>query len=337
MILALVLVACGRPSAGAATHVRIAVGGQAQFLYLPTTLAAQLGYYRDEGLDVSIDDFSGGAQALEALLGGSADVVSGFYDHTIQLAADGKSLTAFVSMLRYPGLVLAVSPQASKPISRISDLKGARVGITAPGSSTQMIVTYLLNKVGLSASDVSFVGIGTAATAVAAIEHGSVDAGMLAEPTFTEIERRSGRLWLLADLRGAQGVREAFGTAAYPGAVLYSRSDWVAAHPGIAGKLARAIVRTLDWMQHHTPQQIADRMPPQFRGGDESLYVEALTHVMPMFSPDGLMPADGAQAVESLLAFSLPKVRQAHVDLSRTYTNRFVAAAAPAQPAASRP
>ncbi|HVB37015.1 MAG TPA: ABC transporter substrate-binding protein, partial [Vicinamibacterales bacterium] len=211
--------------------------------------------------------------------------------------------------------------------SRISDLKGARVGITAPGSSTQMLVEYLLNKVGLSAADVTFVGIGTAATAVAAIEHGSVDAGMLAEPTFTEIERRSGRLWLLADLRGAQGVHEAFGTSAYPGAVLYSKADWIAAHPAVAQGLARAIVRTLDWMQHHTPQEIADRMPASFHGDDESLYVEALTHVMPMFSPDGLMPADGARAVASLLAFSLPKVRQAHVDLTGTYTNRFVTAA----------
>src|SRR5258708_18304262 len=86
------------------TPVRLAVGGQAQMVYLPVTLAAELGYYHAQGLDVTLQDFPGGSRALEALLG-SADVVSGFYDHTIQMAAEGRDLVAFVSMLRYPGFV----------------------------------------------------------------------------------------------------------------------------------------------------------------------------------------------------------------------------------------
>ena len=56
--------------------------------------------------------FAGGAKALQALVGGSADVVSGFYDHTIQMAAEGREIVAFVTMLRFPGLVLVTSPQS---------------------------------------------------------------------------------------------------------------------------------------------------------------------------------------------------------------------------------
>src|SRR4051812_32027911 len=57
--------------------VAIAVGGKASFYYLPLTISEQLGYFKAEGLDVEISDFAGGAKALQALVGGSADVVNG--------------------------------------------------------------------------------------------------------------------------------------------------------------------------------------------------------------------------------------------------------------------
>src|SRR6476620_9695557 len=101
--LLLLVTGCGRRE----PEIRIAVGGAEQLVYLPTTLAQQLGFYEAEGVRVKLESFPGGAKALQALLGGSADVVSGFYDHTLQMAADGRELVAFVTMLRFPGLVLA--------------------------------------------------------------------------------------------------------------------------------------------------------------------------------------------------------------------------------------
>jgi len=77
-------------------------------------------------------------------------------------------------------------------------------------------------------------------------------------------------------------------------------------------------------MQTHTPQEIADKTPKQLRGEDDALYVEALGHSMPMFSPDGVMAADGAEAVRVLLAGSMEKVRGASIDISTTFTNEFV-------------
>ena len=112
----------------------MAVGGQAQLVYLPVTLAAQLGYYHDEGLEVELHDFPGGSKALEALLGGSADVVAGFFDHTVQMAAEGKHVRSFVAMLRYPGLALIVSPAASRRSHRprtspVSTSESRRLGL----------------------------------------------------------------------------------------------------------------------------------------------------------------------------------------------------------------
>ena len=304
-------------------HVRIAVGGQNQMVYLPTTLAQELGFYREEGIDAELQDFAGGSKALQALVGGSADVVSGFYDHTIQMAAEGRELVAFVAMLRFPGMILVTSPHRPE-ITKIEDLKGRIAGVTTAGSSSQMMLTSMLNRHGVAADAVSITAIGSAATAVAAMEHGKVDAAMMADPAFTLVARRNPAVHVLADLRTASGVHDAFGTSSYPGAVLYSSGDWISANRDTTARLARAITRTLAWMQTHTAREIADKMPKIFRGEDDALYVEALKSSMPMFSPDGVMTADGANATRAVLATSMEKVRGATIDVSKTYTNEFV-------------
>jgi NitT/TauT family transport system substrate-binding protein len=316
--------ACGRASEHGARHVRIAVGGQNQMVYLPTTLAQELGFYREEGIDAELQDFAGGAKSLQALVGGSADVVSGFFDHTIQMAAEGREIVGFVTMLRFPGLVLVTSPQSAAQLATIADLKGHVAGVTTAGSSSQMLLTYILQRNGLAADAVSITAIGSAATAIAALEHGKVDVGMVADPALTLVRRRNPGVRVLADLRTAEGVNAALGTHAYPASVLYAKGDWIRANRDTTERLARAITRTLTWMHTHTPQEIADKTPKTFRGEDDALYVEALRASMPMFSPDGVMAAEGAEAVRTLLAGSMEKVRTATIDVSKTYTNEFI-------------
>src|SRR5207249_4449286 len=233
------LTACAGRSEITGTKVRIAVGGQNQLIYLPVTLARELGFYREEGLEVELQDHAGGAKALQAMIGGSADVVSGFYDHTIQMAAEGRPLVAFVTMLRFPGLVLATSPQS--PVTRIEDLTGRVVGVTSPGSSSHMLLTFLLHRHAVPVESVSVTGIGGAGTAIAAIERGKVDAGMLTDPAFTIVQRRAPGVRILADLRHAEGVKDAFGTGTYPASVLYASADWVHTRRETAARLARAI------------------------------------------------------------------------------------------------
>jgi NitT/TauT family transport system substrate-binding protein len=311
---------CARTAVDATLpEVRLAVGGQAQFVYLPTTLARQLGFYQAERLQVTLLDFQGGSKALEALLGGSADVVSGFYDHTIQMAAEGKELQAFVCILRSPGFVLAVSP--ARDFRRIEDLKGATIGVTAPGSSSHMLLNYVLSKHGLTPDSVSVTGIGSAATAFAAVARGKVDAAILFDPAITQVQKKHPDLRILADARGQAGVRDIFGTADYPASVLYSTTGWIRKNPDTAKRLARALCRTLAWMQKHSAEEIAGKMPPEYLGEDRALYIDALRRSMHIYSPDGRMPADAPPIVRQVLAASNEKVRSAAIDLAATYTN----------------
>jgi NitT/TauT family transport system substrate-binding protein len=292
-------------------------------VYLPTTLARELSFYKEEGVEVELQDFDGGAKALQAVVGGSADVVSGFYDHTIQMAAEQRQFVAFVTMLRYPGMVLVSSPQSADKVTSIGALKGRIAGVTTPGSSSHMFLSFLLARHQVPIDSVSVTAIGGGGTAVAGIESGRIDAAWLADPAFTLVKKRNPGIRVLADLRSEEGTMKAFGVATYPAAVLYSSADWLRTNRDTAARLARAIVKTLDWMKSHSEQEIADKTPGALRGADATLYVEALKGSRAMFSTDGRMTADGAAAVLQVLEESMPKVRDAAIDLSTTYTNDF--------------
>ncbi len=120
--------------------VTLAVGGKNLLYYLPLTIAEQLGYFKAEGLEVTIVDFAGGAKALQAVVGGSADVVSGAFEHTINMQSKGQFLRAFVLQGATPQIVLGVNPKTMPNYKTLTDLKGKKVGVSAPGSSTNVML-----------------------------------------------------------------------------------------------------------------------------------------------------------------------------------------------------
>jgi NitT/TauT family transport system substrate-binding protein len=303
--------------------VTIGVGGQVLLSYLPVTLAAQLGYYKAEGLNVQLQDLQAGSKALTAMLGGSTDVTSGYYEHTIQMQAKKQNIKSFVTMLKLPGLVLAVSPKSASTINSVKDLKGKVVGVTAPGSSTDFFLKFLLSKNHIAASDVSVTGIGAGSTAVAAMEEGKVAAAVMLDPAVSQLEKRAGKLKVLSNLRTVSGVESVYGTSSYPAAVLYAKSAWLEKNPDTARKLARAITRTLAWIAAHNGTEIAAKMPASYAGGDAALYAKVIDVAKPMFTVDGKMPADGTEAVLETQRVSNPDVKGADVDLKATFTNEF--------------
>ncbi|HEV1283750.1 MAG TPA: ABC transporter substrate-binding protein [Bryobacteraceae bacterium] len=301
-------------------EVSIAVGGSpAQLIYLPSAMAQELGFYKESGLNVTLTDFQAGAKALEALMGGSADVVCGFYDHTIQMAATGKDLRAFVAIVRYPGMVL-VSPD----IATIEALKGKTVGVTAPGSSTHMLLNYLLVKHGMKPDDVSNTAIGSTATAVGAVTHHKVDAAVMTDPALAVVHHQMPGLHILADTRTAEGVRSVFGSENYLSTVLYSKSEWVEKNRDTAKRLALAITRTLSWMRSHTPEEIRERMPASLRTDDVQADLELLRTGQGLLSVDGKFTPEAVEAVHKVLSTSLEAVRNAKIDLAKTYTNELI-------------
>jgi NitT/TauT family transport system substrate-binding protein len=287
---------------------------------MPARLGQELGYYRaGRGANVSLHDFAGGAKSLEALLGGSVDVVCGFYDHTIQMAAAGRELVSFVLLLTRPCMALI-----SRAATRIADLRGKVIGVTAPGSSSDLLLNHIVAGAGLRREDFSVVGIGTAASAVAAITSGKVHAAMMTEPAKTFAHKRSPELHTLAETTSPEGCRAACGSDRYPSACLYTRADWLAKNRETARQLAGALLKTIRWMQTHSAQEVEASIPPELRTGDSDSYRNALATVLPVFSSDGLMPVEAPEAVRRVLAASLPHLSASSIDLQSTYTNEYV-------------
>jgi NitT/TauT family transport system substrate-binding protein len=304
-------------------HVTIAVGGAGCHCYLPTVLAQQLGEYDKAGVDIELVNFKGGSQALTAILGGSADVVSGYFDHCVNLAAKNQALQAFVVYDRYPGLTLLVSPKHTDEIKSIKDLVGKKVGVTAPGSSTDFFLKYVLNKNGIDPNSVAVIGVGIDQTAVAAMEQGTVDAAVMLDPATTMVQSRSKDVLVLSDTRTQKDTLAVFG-GDYPGGALYARADWVAKHEKEAQALTNAIVATLKWIHSHSAEEIMAKMPDDLVGPDKASYLAALKNTIPMYSTSGRMDPKGAAAVLAVFSQSSPDVAKANVDITKTYTNKFV-------------
>lgn len=327
----LLLAACGasvgqgQPSPSALplekTSVKIAVGGQTQFIYLPLTLADQLGYFKEEGLSVEISDLRGGAEALSAVLGGSADVVTGFYEHTIRTQVQGKRMQMVVLFDLFPGLVLMVGKKHADQVRSIKDLVGHPVGVTALGSSTDAMVKFLAKQNGLDPQSIPVTGIGASSSAVAAIEGDRVWAGVTVDPLASKLEK-DGTAKPLYDTRTAEGTRQVFG-GTWPAGGFYSTVDFVNKNPNTVQALVRAGVKALKYIKSHGAEDIASKMPASYLAGDKDLYITSLKANLPMFSPDGLMPSDGPDNVLKTLTLVDPKITPAAVDLKATYDNGF--------------
>lgn len=315
------------PQAGAQdkpelAKVRLAVGGKPALFYLPLTVTERLGLFREQGLDVEISDFQGGARALQALIGGSADVVTGSFDHTIQMQAKNQPVVGVVQLGRFPGYVLGVLAAKTQAYREPKDLKGMKIGITAPGSGTHFMAQYVMVRNGLKGDDASFVGVGASASAVAAVRRGEIDAIVNVDPVIAVLESQN-LVKVVADTRTEAGTRQIFG-GLYPAATLYTQPAFMTKNPRTVQALANALVRGLKWIATHSVDEIAAVMPEEYALGDKALYVQSIKNSLPMYSPDGRFSREAAEIATKVLKEFDADVRATRTDVAATYTDTFV-------------
>jgi NitT/TauT family transport system substrate-binding protein len=300
----------------------IAVGGKNLFYYLPLTIAEQLGYFKAEGLDVTIVDFAGGSRALQAVVGGSADVVSGAFEHTINMQFKGQPMRAFVLQGAAPQIVLGVNPKTLPNFKSVADLKGKKIGVTAPGSSTNVLANFVLAKAGLKPSDVSFVGVGAGSGAVAAMRAGQIDAMSNLDPVITLLTR-SGDLKIVTDTRNMAEAEKVFG-GPMPAGCLYAPQPFLDKNPNTAQALANAMVRANKWIQQAGSGDIIKAVPESYLLGDRAVYIDGFLASKQAMSVDGSFPAKGPETAFRALASVDDKLAAAKLNLNAVYTNDFV-------------
>ncbi|MDX2202440.1 MAG: ABC transporter substrate-binding protein [Hyphomicrobiaceae bacterium] len=307
------------------TKVILGVGGKALLYYLPLTIAEQKGFFKAQGLDVEINDFGGGSKSLQALIGGSVDVVTGAYEHTIRMQAKGQDIRAVLEMGRFPGIVIAVRKSLAGDIKSAADFKGRKIGVTAPGSSTALCVQYAMVKAGLKPADASFIGVGAGAAPVAAIKKGEIEVLSHLEPVISKLEQ-DGDIQILIDTRTEAGSKALFG-GSNPAACLYLRGDFIAKHPATTQRLVNALMAALRWIGKASPEEIADAVPASYHLGDKPLYLKAVAKSIEGYSKTGIIPPEGMASIMDMLRKLDPEFASIQVDLAKTFDGSFAAKA----------
>jgi NitT/TauT family transport system substrate-binding protein len=308
------------------SKVTLGVGGKPLLYYLPLTIAERKGFFKEEGLEVEINDFGGGAKSLQALIGGSVDVVTGAYEHTIRMQAKGQDIRAITELGRFPAIVIAVKKDKAGQIKSAADFKGIKIGVTAPGSSTALTAQYAMVKAGLKPADAAIIGVGSGASGVAAMQKGEIDVISHLDPVIAKLES-DGDIVVLIDTRTEAGTRALFG-GSNPAATLYSKKDFIDANPVTTQHLVNAFMKSLRWLQTAKPEEVADTVPPEYHLGDKALYLKAVQNSLESYSRTGIVPPDGMASVMDMLKQLDPELRDAKVDLAATFDDRFVRKAA---------
>jgi NitT/TauT family transport system substrate-binding protein len=242
------------------------------------------------------------------------------------MQAKNQAIEAFVLQGRAPQIVLAVSTKTMPDFKTIADLKGKKIGVTAPGSSTAMMVSYVLAKAGLKPTDVSFVGVGASAGALTAIKSGQIDAIANLDPVITMLQRDK-LIKIVADTRTLKDTQSVYG-GPMPAAVLYTQARFIAENPNTTQALANAMVHALRWLQKAGPSEIVKTVPESYLLGDRALYLAAWENVRQAMSPDGVMPEAGPATALRMLESFEPSLKGKKIDLAKTYTNAFARKAA---------
>ena len=313
--------------AGHAAHlekpsIRLAVGGKALVAYLPLTIAERRGYFSREGLDVEINDFQGGAKALEALIGGSADVVCGAYEHTLYMAAKGIAIEAVVLQANSFGLVAGIAKDKAAAYHALPDLKGMKIGVTGPGSASAVGLRMLLAKASLTADDVSIIGVGGGAAAVAAVKAGRVDAIANFDPVISLLQR-DGAIKTILDTRKREDLDFLYG-GPFAASAFYVDARFAQRNPETVQAFVNAVVAALEWLDKASTDDIVATVPPEYYAGDRALYRAMIESNRERVSPDGRISREAAEITYRNLAMFDDTLKRAKIDLAKTYDNAFV-------------
>lgn len=302
--------------------VRFAGGGITIFGYMPFFVAQYQNLFAKHGIEAEIAQFPGGSRAMQAVLGGSSDVACGFYEHTVQMAAKGAKLLAFVLQTQNSGLVLGVREALADKVKTAADLKGLKIGVSAPGSATHLFAMQAMVKAGIKGTDAAAIGVGTTQAAMSAFERGDVDALCLFDPIIADLENRK-LLRVLADARAEEGTQRIYG-GPYASGTLYGDAGWVAKNEDTVRRCAAAIQEAVAFLKTATPEQAIGALGAGMCGVGMDTCTSAFTRNRGAFAHDCRVSPEMAATVKRALSSFDPAIAAATIDLDATHTDRYL-------------
>ena len=302
--------------------ITVAVGGKTIIAYLPLPVAYYGGFFKNEGIEVDLQDVQNGPKAVEALVGGSADMVYGAIDYAFLLQPKGVEIVSLFLGANLSAIVLGLPPDKARAYKGPADMKGMTIGVTGPGGAAENMLRIILKKGGLALTDVTSVGVGSGSMAIAAMETGKIQGIVLADPVIMRLTV-DGFILPVVDTRTVAGQTFVYGgPAALAGAT--TTADYVRTHRELVQHYVNALVKAVKWLHTAPNAEIVKLLPNEFYGGDKDIFDKVLTANKGIYTADGRTSAQEQQnAYQQVLDTGRLSPSQP-IDLKKIFVTEFL-------------
>ena len=240
--------------------------------YAPQYVAIELGYFEEEGIDLELVTGFGADKTMSALVAGEADIGFMGSESSIYLYNEGAEDYAvnFAQLTQRAGNFL-VAREATDNF-QWSDLKGKEIIGGRPGGMPEMVLEYILKLNNINPSeDVTLVQNIDFGNTSGAFAGGTGDYTVEFEPSATALEQQ-GAGYVVASL----GVDSGY----VPYTAYCAKQSFIAEHPEIIQSFTNALQKGMDYVNSHTPAEIAEVIAPQFEETD----VETITMIVERYA-----------------------------------------------------
>lgn len=327
--------ALGAPAGDVAaqTRVKYAQSGTG-LIYLVTDVARARGFFKEEGLDpVEVLVLDGGARAAQAVLAGEAAFAPGFF-HVVYSWTEGKlpedrRFVAVSTTLSEFALQIVASNDLMKRANitaqtsvddRIRALKGARVGISAPGASTDTLLRMILPPRGLNPNtDITMVPLGTGGPLLAGLEKGAVDAIVWLSPIPETAEKRGVGRVLINQGRGDVPELRGF---YYLGD--FTTRQFIKQNPKVVQAWLNGTAKAIKFIREN-PEQVVDLAKKMYPDADQTVLPDAVRSMIAAVPQTPLVTEKGVQ--QNFDMMSVGKPNKISVPFRQVVDNTFAEAA----------
>ncbi|MGB3305129.1 MAG: ABC transporter substrate-binding protein [Thermomicrobiales bacterium] len=269
---------------------KVVIGYMPLSIYAPLYVAYDKGYYADEGLDVELKSFTNGTDmtvltATNQLNIGLTGVGPAYWnavaqDLPLKIIAPGHAEGSPVAS------PLMISKKACEDgtIRSVTDLKGKKVSVNAPGA-TELWLGKALATGGLTIADIDLQYL-TFPDAVTALDSGALDAAIVGEPVATKAEQDGLAVRLLSDFP-VQGI--------WP-TMVFGNQDWLQANPDAAVGFVRAYLKAANDLNTNFNDPMNLAIINKYTQVPADLIAES---VKPVYSTDGTIDLDSLNQLQT--------------------------------------
>jgi NitT/TauT family transport system substrate-binding protein len=258
--------------------------------WLPVYLAQQLGFFKEEGLDVEFVTFKDGPIAFQGMHAGNAQVTLLSSEPVLRAYDQGKESKIILSCLKNKPYMFV----AKKEIKTVKDLKGKTIFAGMPGSAPYSFAQSILIKEGLNPDkDVTWANMEYGAS-LGALEKGTVDGIYLRSTAKGDVKRIGATV--LVDVTDPEQHKRLYGSDKYESTIATVTKDYAEKNPEIVQKFVNAVVKAIVWQTKNSDEVVARTAAPLFQG--VKMDAEFISYLRPSLSTTGDISQEGYKTIE---------------------------------------